>query len=127
MAKLTMSGILLDHFKAHRGEEVWLPDLRQALNDAGLYKNDENLRGIINYLRKTNPNIDVTKPGQCWTYMTPSSNGAVATIHSIARVAKEALNAALHGRTFYQVLERPGYLLIEDEDGTLYVAREIPL
>lgn len=126
--KITANKVVRDYLTVHHDKEVWLPELRNVLDNAGLYKDDKGVASTVNNLRSTRfgAHIETIKAGQCWIYHSPGGSPA-DMIHAVANAATETLNAVLRQRIFYEVLDRKGYILIEDEDGILYVAKEIPL
>lgn len=96
---------IIDHFKAHPGEIVWLKDLV-----AMLPAEPATVQKAINNMMRANPALPVVveKAGQAWSY---DPNG----------------NRNVRKRKFVEigVSSKSGRIIIEDEgNGKIYIATE---
>lgn len=59
----TVTGPLLSYLEEHRGEQVTLPEIKNAIECS-----DNQIRASLSYLRGKNFAIDTVVTGQCWIY-----------------------------------------------------------
>jgi hypothetical protein len=125
--KPTATSIVRAYFEAHPNVDVWLPELRQALDETELYQSDEKVAATVNNLRSSRfgPGLRIVKSGQCWRYTPPGHGGALEMIQAVSKTTQKALRAAV-GPRYQQIYEtKQGAIILERDDGAVFLAKEL--